>query len=59
MTVLQKAQKAAERVICRYLYPTNLQKLVIPVIELGEIWKKPEKKGNIVGRPAVSTNQDP
>jgi aminoglycoside phosphotransferase len=31
MIALQKAQQAAERVRCRYLHPTNGQKLVTPV----------------------------
>ena len=39
MTTLKKAQQAAERVRCRYLHPTNRQKLVTPVIELGKNWK--------------------
>jgi hypothetical protein len=40
MTALQKTQQAAERVRCRYLYPTNAQKQLTPVIELRESWKK-------------------
>jgi hypothetical protein len=40
MTALQNTQQAAERVRCRYLYPTNRQKLLIPVVELGKSWKK-------------------
>jgi hypothetical protein len=36
----QKAQQAAERVRCRYLHPTNGQKLLTPVVELGKSWKK-------------------
>jgi hypothetical protein len=40
MTALLEAQQAAERVKCRYLHPTNGQKLGIPVVELGEGWKK-------------------
>jgi hypothetical protein len=40
MTVLLKTQQAAERVRCRYLHPTNGQKLLTPVVELGESWKK-------------------
>jgi hypothetical protein len=40
MTALQKTQQAAERVRCRYLHPTNGQKLLIPVVELGESWEK-------------------
>jgi hypothetical protein len=40
MTALQKTQQAAERVRCRYLHPTNGQKQLTPVVELGKIWKK-------------------
>jgi len=40
MTALQKTQQAAERVRCRYLHPTNGQKLLTPVLELGKSWKK-------------------
>jgi hypothetical protein len=40
MTALWKIQQAAERVRCRYLYPTNGQKLLTPVFELGKSWKK-------------------
>ena len=55
---LQKAQQAAERVKCRYLYPTNGQKLLTPVTELGKSWKKPRRNVTL-GKPAVSTNLDP
>jgi hypothetical protein len=37
MTAFQKTQQAAERVRCRYLHPTNGQKLLIPVVELGKM----------------------
>ena len=40
MTALQKTQQAAERVRCRYLHLTNGQKLLTPVVELEESWKK-------------------
>jgi hypothetical protein len=40
MTALQKTQQVTERVRCRYLHTTNGQKLVTPVVELGESWKK-------------------
>jgi hypothetical protein len=36
MTALWKTQEAAERVGCRYLHPTTGQKLLTPVVELGE-----------------------
>jgi hypothetical protein len=44
MTALLKTQQAAERVRCRYLYPTNGQKMVTPVVELGKRWKKLKRK---------------
>ena len=34
MITLQKTQWAVERVRCRYLHPTNGQKLLTPVVEL-------------------------
>jgi hypothetical protein len=40
MAVLLEAQQAAGRDICRYIYPSNGQKLMTPVVELGESWKK-------------------
>jgi hypothetical protein len=40
MTALQKTQQAANKVRCRYLDPTNGQKLLIPVVELGKAEKK-------------------
>jgi hypothetical protein len=40
MTALRRTQQAAERVRCRYLHPTNRQKQLIPVTELGKSWKK-------------------
>jgi hypothetical protein len=40
MTALHKTQQAAERVSCTYLHPTNGQKLLTPVVELGKSWKK-------------------
>ena len=36
MTALRKTQQAAERVRRRYLHPTNEQKLLTPVVELGK-----------------------
>jgi hypothetical protein len=36
MTTLRKTQQAAERVRCRYLYPTNGQKLTT-VVEIGKL----------------------
>jgi hypothetical protein len=37
MITLQKTEQAAERVRCRYLHPTNGQKLLTPVVELGKM----------------------
>jgi hypothetical protein len=55
MTVLCNTQYAAERVRCRYLHPTNGQKLRNPVVEkLEEV----EKEGDPVGGSAVSTSLD-
>ena len=39
MTSLQKTQQAAERVRYRYLYPTNGQKQLTTVVELGKAEK--------------------
>jgi hypothetical protein len=44
MAALREAQGAAERVRCRYLYPTNGQKWRTPVVELGKGWKKLRRK---------------
>ena len=46
MTTL-KTQQAAESVRCRYLHPTNGQKLETPVVELGKSWKKLKRKVTI------------
>jgi hypothetical protein len=40
LTALWKTQQAVERVRCRYLHPTNGQKLLSPVVELEKSWKK-------------------
>jgi hypothetical protein len=40
MTILQKSPQANERVRCRYLYPTNGQKLLAPLVELQKGRKK-------------------
>jgi hypothetical protein len=44
MTVLQKTQQAAERVRYKYLHPTNGQKLLTPIVELGKSWQKLRRK---------------
>jgi hypothetical protein len=36
MIALQKNQQADERVTCRYIHPTNGQKQLTPVVELGK-----------------------
>jgi hypothetical protein len=42
-----KDPKAAERVRCRYLHPTNGQKLLPPVVELGNSWKKLSRRATL------------
>ena len=59
MVVLQGAQQAAERVRCRFLNPTNVQKPGTPVIGLGKSWKKLKRTMTPIGRPAVLTNLNP
>ena len=44
LTALWKTQPAAERVRCRYLHPTNEQKLLTSVVELEKRWKKLRRK---------------
>jgi hypothetical protein len=43
MTALWKTQQGAERVRCRYLHPSNGQKLLTPVDELEKGWKNPRR----------------
>jgi hypothetical protein len=57
MTALRKTQQASERVRCRYFHPTNGQKQLIPVVELGKL-KEAEEKGDSIGGPSVSINLD-
>ena len=40
MTALLKTKQATERIRYRYLHPTNGQKLLAHVVELGKGWKK-------------------
>jgi hypothetical protein len=47
MTIPWKTQQEAERVRCRYLHPTNGQKQLTPVVELGEGWKKLKRRVNL------------
>jgi hypothetical protein len=47
MSALWKTQKAAESVRCRYLHPTNGQKLLTLVVELGKGLKKLEKRATL------------
>jgi len=47
MTALQRTQQAAERVTCRYLHPTNGQKLLTPVNELEKSWKKLRRRATL------------
>jgi hypothetical protein len=44
MTALWKIQKAAERVRCKYLHPTDGQKLLTIVVEIKKSWKKLRRK---------------
>jgi hypothetical protein len=50
MTALREMQQRVERVRCRYLHPTNGQKLLNPVVEL---WKAERSWGD--GRPCRRT----
>jgi hypothetical protein len=52
MAVLCEAQQVADRDRCRYLHPTNGQKLVTPVVELGKGLEVVEE-ADPTGRPAV------
>jgi hypothetical protein len=56
MTALQKTQQVAERVRCRYLHPTNEQKQLTPVVELGKAERSWE--GRSCRRTTVSINLD-
>jgi hypothetical protein len=44
---LETPKKAAKRVRCRYLHPTNGHKLVTPVVELRKSWKKLRRRVNL------------
>ena len=44
MTAPRKTHQAAERVRCRYLHPTNVQKHLTTVVELVESWKKMRRR---------------
>jgi hypothetical protein len=57
MTALQKTQQA--RVRCRYLHPTNGQKQLTPVVELGKAERILDEKCDPIGGPAVLINLDP
>jgi hypothetical protein len=39
MTYSGRPNKQLKKVKCRYLHPTNGQKLLTPVVELGKSWK--------------------
>jgi hypothetical protein len=47
MTALQKTEQASERVRCRYLQATNGQKLLTPVLEIEESWKKMRRRATL------------
>jgi hypothetical protein len=57
MTALWKIQQAAERVRCRYLLPTNGQKQLTPIVELGKAERSWGEGWSCRG-PAVSINLD-
>ena len=40
-------QKATGRVRCRYLHPTNGQKLLIPLVQWGKSWKKLRRRATL------------
>jgi hypothetical protein len=44
-SALRNIQQASERV--RYLHPNNGQKLLNPVVELGESWKKLRRRATM------------
>jgi hypothetical protein len=47
MIALRKTQQAAETVRCKYLHPTNGQKMLSPVVELGKSWKKLRRRATL------------
>ena len=47
MTALQKTQQVAEDVRSRHLYPTNDQKLLTHVVDLGKCWKKLRRRATM------------
>ena len=47
ITTLWETQQAAERVRGRYLHPTNGQKQLTPVVELGKIGKKLRRRATL------------
>jgi hypothetical protein len=57
MTTLQKNQQAAERVRGRYLHPTNGQKQLTPVVELGKSWKE-DQQSQLTLTPEISQTLD-
>jgi hypothetical protein len=55
LTALQKTQQAAETLRCRYLHPTNGQKLLTPVVELGKAEKK-DQQSQLIWSPQDLSN---
>jgi hypothetical protein len=47
MTALQHTQQSAERFKCTYLDSTNGQKLLILVVEVGNGWKKVNRRATL------------
>jgi hypothetical protein len=56
MTALLKTQQAAERVRCRYFYPTNGEKQLTPVIELGKA--EENQQSQLIWTPEISQTLD-
>jgi hypothetical protein len=48
MTALRRTQQEAERVRSSYLYPTNGEKLLTSVVELGENLEEAKEEGDLV-----------
>ena len=66
MTTFRKIQQAAARVRCRYLHPTNGQKLLTPLVVFRKCWKKlrrgvtlqEDQKSQLTWTPEMSQTLD-
>jgi len=47
MIALQKTQQDTERLRCRKGHPTTEQKLLTPLVKLGESWRKLRRKATL------------